>query len=1438
MTLRSCTIYGNQGDGISLASGSIGSTTEFSSDLFDNGGKNVVFTSGNLLNAEYNYWGSTDVPTIQSKLSGNIDFEPFLLEQRFRTLDIQTQMPQSSFSVKAQDPVQVTVMLHDDLSNPVFANALDICEVRVSTGGSAIRLYDDGAHGDGASNDGRYGNTWVPSTLGATTLYFVARGNNYGTEASSISGTVNTQNQSPTAAIDNISPNPTVAGRLINFVGHGTDGDGSISAYEWRSNSDGLLNSQASFGTSSLSIGQHTISFRVKDDSGAWSPEVTRSVRIYPASNCIDVTGTILATADNIVESPPLRYSLTGNVTINGILKLDGSVVVDKRVQLAQPEVSGNGAISADDIQGTDQRLYAGGGSYNYYAIDNHLRAHDASGLLRGDFQVFGFNVNLGDFLVDAGGDYVETNYTVDLPYPIDKVMEHLADENPGNFPLYFDQVSFGRTYSRSNGISTHGDIGPLGVDMGVWAIYDVNVYWNQQQSLYGGGFTVKIPGRLELGSNKSALDSLSQYLEAATDLESLPVEIRDSMDRSIGLTDFRGLLEATSSGVFLNGFGVQIEFVPGGINKLIVHLEGSIPIGATGLRITEMNGGVEDVQTQLKVRASVNIETLLPEFPVIGPLISFEDFGIVARPFSYLRGEGTFKVCSYDVAGGFLEFDGTKNRASMAAGGYLNLADLMIGDIKVSLSGSGFNGSGLVTVKTPNDLPRLFDFVENQVITQGRLAIDNESFATQVQWKGVSLAQKILFGNPSFPGFHYYIGFNLEHMLKVFKTSKSNRQVIEYLVPENCPQMIVVSGNESHLFDFSIQSPSGKVYDSTDIGYHRFESSLQTILIVDLPEPGTWQFETEEIGEIEMDALGANQLPAMMFELPTSKKSDSKTIAIDVGDYNDTLDVTVYWDIDNDGFDGNEIAGFDVLNNASVSFDWNTSGLPSGEYYFYCRLDDRHNAPILQYAPGSIWVENFPETEIPQDLIAVQESDSVRVSWTPPVSTSNAGINLLIREVNSTGSFNIASLNSEFAYIYDLEFGRSYEISAAFFDTAGNLGQRCGATLLSFTSDTLNNPPWFTMNPDSTWRFVLGEESEYLLSAVDVDDDPIIFSGTNLPLGAIIHDSHFNWTPVGDSLAGYHSFALIANDGNGGFDTLRWHAVVYRPEEAEIRVKFSSPNYYENDNKYVFVSNMLIPDSHLVVTITNLRNNVQATLACYRADEFKYIGDLTLSVNGNSILPVDHGDSLVASYDYGSKTYFARCRIDSTQQPSDHVPPAAITDLRFTKIPGDSIRMYWTAPGDDSLSGRALYYDMRYSPTPIMTEQQFLVANKFEDVPYPSASGSMDSTAVAINSLGAELGSNIVYFAVKSEDDMQNRSSLSNLLTVVRFLCGDADNSEMLSISDAVYLINYIFAGGPAPNPQLSGDADCSGVVTISDVVYLINYIFAGGPAPCAACP
>jgi len=66
--------------------------------------------------------------------------------------------------------------------------------------------------------------------------------------------------------------------------------------------------------------------------------------------------------------------------------------------------------------------------------------------------------------------------------------------------------------------------------------------------------------------------------------------------------------------------------------------------------------------------------------------------------------------------------------------------------------------------------------------------------------------------------------------------------------------------------------------------------------------------------------------------------------------------------------------------------------------------------------------------------------------------------------------------------------------------------------------------------------------------------------------------------------------------------------------------------------------------------------------------------------------------------------------------------------------------------------------------------------------------------------------------------------------------LRGDLNGDSSLSVSDVVYIINYLFKKGPPPVSCFkSGDVNCDSKVTISDVVYLINYLFKEGPSPCS---
>ena len=63
--------------------------------------------------------------------------------------------------------------------------------------------------------------------------------------------------------------------------------------------------------------------------------------------------------------------------------------------------------------------------------------------------------------------------------------------------------------------------------------------------------------------------------------------------------------------------------------------------------------------------------------------------------------------------------------------------------------------------------------------------------------------------------------------------------------------------------------------------------------------------------------------------------------------------------------------------------------------------------------------------------------------------------------------------------------------------------------------------------------------------------------------------------------------------------------------------------------------------------------------------------------------------------------------------------------------------------------------------------------------------------------------------------------------------LCGDCDHSGEIDVDDVIFLIEYIFGGGPAPDPIEVGDVDASGAVDIDDAVYLVVFLFMGGPPP-----
>ncbi|SVD32320.1 uncharacterized protein METZ01_LOCUS385174, partial [marine metagenome] len=76
--------------------------------------------------------------------------------------------------------------------------------------------------------------------------------------------------ENPNSTMGSVSPQSTYEGVAISFSGSGSDADGNVTAYEWRSSIDGIFGNSSSMTNNSLSSGFHVIYFKVRDNDGLW----------------------------------------------------------------------------------------------------------------------------------------------------------------------------------------------------------------------------------------------------------------------------------------------------------------------------------------------------------------------------------------------------------------------------------------------------------------------------------------------------------------------------------------------------------------------------------------------------------------------------------------------------------------------------------------------------------------------------------------------------------------------------------------------------------------------------------------------------------------------------------------------------------------------------------------------------------------------------------------------------------------------------------------------------------------------------------------------------------------------------------------------------------------------------------------------------------------
>jgi len=106
--------------------------------------------------------------------------------------------------------------------------------------------------------------------------------------------------------------------------------------------------------------------------------------------------------------------------------------------------------------------------------------------------------------------------------------------------------------------------------------------------------------------------------------------------------------------------------------------------------------------------------------------------------------------------------------------------------------------------------------------------------------------------------------------------------------------------------------------------------------------------------------------------------------------------------------------------------------------------------------------------------------------------------------------------------------------------------------------------------------------------------------------------------------------------------------------------------------------------------------------------------------------------------------------------------------------------------------------------------------------------------TVAAVTRMQSERGK--VYYFSRPLSALRSRQLFSwAIADAIEYRWGDADNSDRVNLTDAIFIIQYVFQGSGVPVNRNAADPNGDGSINVSDAVYLISYIFTGGNAPLA---
>ncbi|MBD2194135.1 MULTISPECIES: DUF4114 domain-containing protein [Calothrix] len=457
---------------------------------------------------------------------------------------------------------------------------------------------------------------------------------------------------------------------------------------------------------------------------------------------------------------------------------------------------------------------------------------------------------------------------------------------------------------------------------------------------------------------------------------------------------------------------GFKLPIPPVELNLIGAEVDGlNVPIGNTGAFLQGLSGKIENFapsdQDPIEFTGGLKL-TAGPKVPADLTAIGGGKFeaalvdldATVNVNEKRIKGSGKFKMINEQVASGNVDAEINWNKGFFETKGGYSLID---GLIKTQ---SGFKASTNFDITMSGgasvNIPKFVPFLGGAQISSGNFLFNftnngNLSDDFGAAWRTINI-QKLGLNLSFVGGFKAFFDGKVEII-----GSKNLPKTSSFTIAPGTDWILMGADweNANDNVKVKVKAPDGTIFNESDFAVtgkiaivDELTNSTTRVVIVSNPEPGIWDIDAVDetgLGQVTYSAFRDSIAPTIAITSPSTDITDQNvTISYNAFDADSNAKVSLFYDTDNEGFDGILIKdGLDETDGAG-SFVWNTEGIATGDYYIYGMIMDENNPISLNYSTGQVKVTEEADLSVTKTT----NTDSVNVgsNLTYTITVTNNG--------------------------------------------------------------------------------------------------------------------------------------------------------------------------------------------------------------------------------------------------------------------------------------------------------------------------------------------------------------------------------------------------------------------------------------------------------------